>query len=214
MGNIPALKRKVKSIYKPSDLWSAEIDDSLFLKYCPNKRDKACHAIARDSSCRPSEILSLKIRDVHFKTDGINQYAEISVNGKTGTRSIPLFAAVPYVKDWIDNHPQGRNPNAYLIPSMDRKHRKFGNRMKEASLCILYQRYKTTFFPALLEDPKVPPEDKIKIRELLKKPFNPYIFRHSALTDKSTKLRENTLRQHAGWSRTSNMPEKYTLLWK
>jgi integrase len=207
--NIPQLKRKEQSIYKPSDLWSAETDDYIFLKYCPSKRDKAYHTIARDSSCRPSEILGLRIRDIHFKTSGTNQYAEIVVNGKTGNRSIPLFAAVPYIKDWIDDHPQGRNPNAFLIPSFDRRHKRFGNKMKETSLNIIYRRYKLEFFPALLEDPKVVPEDKQKIRDLLKKPWNPYIFRHSALTQKSTILREHTLRQHAGWSIRSNMSQKY-----
>jgi flagellar biosynthesis GTPase FlhF len=53
------------------------------------------------------------------------------------------------------------------------------------------------------------PEDKIKIRELLKKKWNPYIIRHSALTQKSTMLKEHTLRQHAGWSPRSNMHMKY-----
>ena len=206
---IPALKRKEQSTIKPSDLWIAETDDALFLKYCPSKRDKAYHAIARDSSCRPSEILGLRIHDVIFKTNGTNQYAEIVVNGKTGNRSIPLFSAVPYVKDWIDDHPQGRNPNAFLIASMDRQHKRFGNRMKELSLNLLYRRYKHEFFPKLLEDPKVVPEDKQKIRELLKKPWNPYIYRHSALTVKSTFLKEHTLRQHAGWTAKSNMHQKY-----
>jgi hypothetical protein len=37
--NIPSFKRKEQSIYKPSDLWT-EQDDALFLKYCPNKRDR------------------------------------------------------------------------------------------------------------------------------------------------------------------------------
>jgi integrase len=207
--NIPQLKRKEQSIYKPTDLWTAEADDYIFLKYCPDKRDKAYHAIARDSSCRPSEILTLRIRDVNFKMSGTNQYAEIVVNGKTGSRSIPLFSAVPYIKDWIDAHPQGRNPNAFLIPSLDRKHRKFGHRMMENSINAIYRRYKVEFFPALLEDPKVIPEDKQKIRDLLKKKFNPYILRHSALTQKSTVLREHTLRQHAGWSPRSHMHMKY-----
>ena len=172
MNNIPRLKRKEQSTIKPSDLWVPE-NDALFLKYCPSKRDKAYHAIARDSSCRPSEILNLKIRDLYFKTSGSNQYAEVVVNGKTGNRSIPLFASLPYVKDWIDNHPQGRNPNAFLIPSLDRKHRKFGNKMKEHSLNIIYRNYKLEFFPTLLDDPKVVPEDKKKIRERLRKPWNP-----------------------------------------
>jgi hypothetical protein len=48
----------------------------------------------------------LKIKDVVFKTNGTQQYAEVLVNGKTGTRHIPLFYSVPYIKDWIDSHPQ------------------------------------------------------------------------------------------------------------
>ena len=86
--NIPQLKRKEKSIYKPSDLWTQQ-DDLLFLKYCPTKREKCYHAISRDTSCRPHEIVKLKNRDVVFKTTGNSQYAEVLVNGKTGTRPIP-----------------------------------------------------------------------------------------------------------------------------
>jgi hypothetical protein len=47
------------------------------------------------------------------------------------------------------------------------------------------------------------------IKELLKKPWNPYIRRHSALTEKSTILKEHVLRQHAGWSGRSQMHLKY-----
>jgi hypothetical protein len=39
--------------------------------------------------------------------------------------------------------------------------------------------------PRLLEEPNLPPEDKQAIKELLNKPWNPYIRRHSALTEKS-----------------------------
>ena len=56
----------------------------------------------------------------------------------------------------------------------------------------------------------MPPEDKQKISELLKKPWNPYIRRHSALTEKSKILKEVTLRTYAGWSTNSNMPQIYT----
>jgi integrase len=206
--NIPSFKRKEQSIYKPTDLWT-EQDDALFLKYCPNKRDRCYHMVAHDSSCRPSEILGLKMKSIVFKTTGQHQYAEILVNGKTGTRHMPLFSALPYIKDWLDSHPQRGNPNAYLIPSMDRKHRKFGNKMRSMSLNNIYRKYKLEFFPALLEDPKVSPEDKQKIRELLQKPWNPYIRRHSALTQKSTILKEHVLRQHAGWSGRSQMHLKY-----
>lgn len=40
--NIPALRRKEKSIYKPSDLWT-QLDDLLFLKYCASSRDRCYH---------------------------------------------------------------------------------------------------------------------------------------------------------------------------
>jgi integrase len=95
MNGIAKLKRREKSIYKPTDLWTAE-DDILFLKYCPSKRDRCYHMISRDSSCRPHEILKLKIKDVVFKMVGDKQYAEILVNGKTGQRHIPLINSITY----------------------------------------------------------------------------------------------------------------------
>ena len=44
---------------------------------------------------------------------------------------------------------------------------------------------------------------------MLKKPWNPYIRRHSALTEKSGILKEHHLRKFAGWSPGSNMHLKY-----
>ena len=112
--NIPKIKRKEKSIYKPSDLWTQQ-DDLLFLKYCPSKRDRCYHTISRDLSCRPHEILKLKIRDLSFKSIGSHQYVEVVVNGKTGTRPIPLINSIPYLKDYLDHgHPQPRNPSRLL----------------------------------------------------------------------------------------------------
>ena len=103
--NISKLKRKEVSIYKPSDLWTAD-DDLPFFKYCPSSRDRCFHAVSRDLSCRPSEILKLKIRDVAFKTVGTSQYAEVVVNGKTGTRPIPVINSIPYLKDYLDHEHQ------------------------------------------------------------------------------------------------------------
>ena len=98
--NLKRIRRKETSIYKPTDLWTQD-DDQLFLKYCPSKREKCYHMISRDTSCRPHEILRLRIKDVVFKMAGDRQYAEVLVNGKTGSRSVPLINSIPYVKDWI-----------------------------------------------------------------------------------------------------------------
>lgn len=61
MENIPQLRRKERSVYKPSDLWTTE-EDLIFLRYCPSKRMKCYHAVARDLGCRPHEILKLRIK--------------------------------------------------------------------------------------------------------------------------------------------------------
>lgn len=48
MQGIKQLLRKETSPYKPSDIWTNE-DQALFLKYCPEKRDKYYHAMANDT---------------------------------------------------------------------------------------------------------------------------------------------------------------------
>jgi integrase/recombinase XerD len=205
--NIPQLKRKEKSIYKPTDMWTAQ-DDLLLLKYCLSKRMKCFHTMAKDTSCRPHELLKLRIKDVTFKiAPDKSQYAEATVNGKTGNRHLVLIDSIPYVKDYLDHeHPQPGNPNAIFL-SGNRK--SLGRTIGIKAIETMYKRYRTRFFPRLLESPTVLPEDKPRIRELLKKPWNPYIQRHSSLTDKSKILKEHLLRQHAGWSIGSDMPQKY-----
>ena len=204
--NLAQLKRKEKSIYKPSDLWTQQ-DDLLFFKYCSSKRDKCYHAMSRDLSCRPHEILKLKIRDIVFKTTGNYQYAETLVNGKTGSRSIPLIDSIPYLKDYLDlEHPQPTNPSSPLICGTGKG---LGRHIKTLRIYKIYDEYKKQIFPKLLDSPNVLPEDKQKIRELLKKPWNPYIRRHSAITEKSRILKEHVLRQHAGWTAGSQMHLKY-----
>jgi integrase/recombinase XerD len=71
-------------------------------------------------------------------------------------------------------------------------------------------KYKIGLFTKLIEiNSNISSKDKGIITQLLNKPWNPYIFRHSALTDKSKVLKEYVLRQHAGWSGRSQMHLKY-----
>ena len=203
---IKQLKRKEISCYKPSDLWSQE-DDLLFLKWVTNKRDRCYHTMARDLSARPHEILNLKVKDIMFKTAGNKQYAEVLVNGKTGTRHIPLIQSIPYIKEWLSNHPSRNNLNSPLFIGLSKN--SMGRTLNVKGLYQIYKHYKEEFFPKLLENPTVSSEDREKIKNLLAKPFNPYIRRHSALTEKSVKLKSNTLNQHAGWSMNSHMAQKY-----
>lgn len=205
MVDIHAQKRKEKSTYSPSDLWTEE-DSIVFLRYCPSLRIRCYHMVATDSSCRPHEILKLKIKDIVFKQIDGKNYAEILVNGKTGSRHIPLIHSIPYVKEWLDAHPIKSNPKAPFICAVSKG---LGHRVTTDSLNKTFHSYKIEYFPKLLSNPEVPQEDKNTIRALLSKPWNPYIFRHSALTNKSKFLKEHILRSHAGWSMNSNMPQVY-----
>src|SRR5215218_9237769 len=50
----------------------------------------------------------------------------------------------------------------------------------------------------------------IRAAQALSKPFNPYLRRHSSLSEKARLVNEYTLRQHAGWTKNSDMIEIYT----
>jgi hypothetical protein len=166
------------------------------------------HSVVRDTGCRPHEILRLKIKDISFKSVGNRQYAETIVNGKTGTRSLPLIDSLPYLKDYLgQGHPQPGNPNAVLICGEGKS---LGRSISPDSLYHAYAKYKNVIFPKLLDNPNVSPEDKQKIRDLLRKPWNPYVVgRHASLTQKSRILKEATLRVFAGWTTNSDMPRRY-----
>jgi len=208
MEGIRQLPRKEKSPYKPSDIWTND-DHALFLKYCPEKRDRCYHAMANDTSCRPHELLSIRIKDIVFKLSSTKkQYAEVHItNSKTKPRTLPLIFSIPYIKDWIDSHPMLNNPNAFVFISLADSN--YGEQLSENSLYKQYSRtYRKRYFPKLIDD-SIPDLDKSMIRDLLTKPWNPYILRHSALTVKSQILKESTLRDHAGWTLNSKMPNIY-----
>jgi integrase len=209
MANIPRIKRREISIYKPTDLWTEE-DDVLFYKYCPSLRDRCWHAVARDTGCRPHEMLKLKVKDVVAQQlEGGYQVAKITVNGKTGTRQVRLNNSYPVLKEWLTyGHPYGGNPLAPLFCGTGRKNT--GKRLAPHTIHTTYVNYKKVHFPRLLRDPMVPEEDKRKITELLKKPWNPYIRRHTAATEISKSLKDSVLiDQYMGWSHAGNTRQKY-----
>ena len=191
VNGIKKLPTREKSKYTSSDIWS-EKEIGLFLIYCPNKRDRYYLAMAFDMSARPSEILNLKIKDILFKkSDQQIQYAEVEIKGgKTGTRIVPLIDSIPYVKDWIENgHPNGNNPDSWLFVSLAKTN--FGFKLTYDGLLKHFKDfYKNKYFPQLVSDSSIPQADRSFIKNILTKPFCMYIFRHSALTQKSILLKD------------------------
>lgn len=138
------------------------------------------------------------------------QYAEVNISeSKTRPRTLPLIFSIPYIKDWLDCHPGRNNPNAFLFVSLSDTN--YGTQLSQNALYKQYTRkFKKKYFPKLVaESSNIPDADKSHLRNLLTKPWNPYIIRHSALSAKSQILKESTLRDHAGWSTSSKMPSIY-----
>ena len=207
MQGIKRLPRKEKTSYKPADIWESR-EHILFLKYCPTVRDRCYHAIANDMSARPNEILNLKIKDIkfHVNDEGV-QFAEVRITGgKTGYRTVPLIDSLPYAKEWLREHPTNSNPDSWIFVSQGNNH---GSKLTYEGLSSHYEYYKKRYFPSLLIDKTIPDYDKELIKNMLTKPWNLYVFRHSALTEKSQFLTEAVLRSHAGWTMSSKMPQVY-----
>ena len=210
MQGITKLPRKEKTSYKSSDIWEAR-EHVIFLKYCPYKRDRCYYALARDMSARPHEILNLKFRDVKFNiTDKGIHYAEVRITqGKTGPRTVPLIDSIPYLKEWMEEHPNGKNPDSFIFISLGNNH---GSKLTLDGLSSHYDYYKKKYFTKILDDNTVPDYDKSVIRNMLTKPWNLYVYRHSALTEKSMILPDSALKDHAGWSMGSKIPSPLQIL--
>jgi hypothetical protein len=210
---IKRLKRKEKSSYQTRDLWTHE-DDAIFLKYCEDSRLRCYHMMARDTSGRPHELLKLRVGDIMWQMSGTAaQYAEVTIGKscKTVPRTEPLINSIPFVKDWIQEHPTGNNRNSFLFISRERQSAYRNIPLNPMSVAIMYRQLKLDFFPRLLSNPDISEEEKNKIRVLLDKPWNPYVRRHTSLTEIWKLLKsEQALRMHAGWSKTSKMVEVYT----
>jgi integrase len=214
---LKGLKRvnsRVKTHIKATDLWTLE-EDAIFLKYVENPRIACYHAMARDTSARPSELLAVKIGDIKMKKIGTKIIAEVANVGQHGSktkkvRTVPLINSIQYLKKLLAQHPQGENPDAYLFTNMEHSAQYRIAPIKETTLASIYRHLHLNHFPKLLQRADVPPEDKTILRELLRKRWNPYIRRHTALTEKARLVNEYDLRQHAGWTKTSEMVEIYT----
>jgi hypothetical protein len=89
----------------------------------------------------------------------------------------------------------------------------YGKKLTYAGLVYRYSYYyKAKYFPKLLKEENISDVDRAFIRNMLTKPWLLYIFRHSALTQKSQFLPEAVLREHAGWTMSSKMTEIYVHL--
>ena len=75
-----------------------------------NNRDAAIIATAWDAGTRSGEFRNLTVGDVTDHKHGL----QITVDGKTGQRSVTLIPSVPHLTRWLQDHPDRDDPDAPL----------------------------------------------------------------------------------------------------
>ena len=85
-----------------------------------SSRDKAFTLSLYESACRIGELLPVKLKDIEFDKYGV----KINVTGKTGFRPVRICAASPAISNWLTNHPDRNNPNAFLFCGIGRNNYK------------------------------------------------------------------------------------------
>jgi integrase len=213
-----ATKKRLKSPIKEEHIWHDE-DVHIFLKYCTeNARLRFYHALAFETSARPGELLRLRIKDINVQPseDGSKQGAlmEVGRYGKKETGRIVGMTELSlqyYIKYLNSDHPDPTNREAYVFVAKEFSSRYKNTPISPEALRADYRYFKVKYLPKLLSRPDVPGIDKEHLQKLRDtKKWHPYVLRHSSLTRLAPNVSDYTLRQHAGWTKSSQMPEVYT----
>jgi integrase len=100
----------------PAEMLHWDEDVKPMLDATTNSRDAALIATAWDSGARSGEIRDLQVGDVTDHRHGL----QITVEGKTGQRTVTLIPAVPHLKRWLQTHPRSDDPTAPLWSKLER----------------------------------------------------------------------------------------------
>lgn len=144
---------------------------------CEWLRDRAIIMTLWSTGARASELLGLKIGSVEFDDNG----AKIRLSGKTGDRVCRVIEPVPYLKDWIKNHPLKDDINAPLWTDIS-----YGSRNQPLNYYGLQQMIK-----------------KIARKCRIQKPAHPHAWRSSRATYLAKFLTTSQLKAFFGWRQTA-----------
>lgn len=165
---------------KASDLPTIE-EKQRMIDAAKNLRDKALVGCLDESGMRPGELLSLNVGNVNIE----EQYGELSLEGKTGIRSIFIIRNLAYLVQWLDSYDCKNDPNAPLWPDFEKP----GKALSYAGFRQMLKR--------------------LAAKAKVKKRVYPYIFRHGQATSDCQEIPEPVMRRLYGWSKTSKTPSRY-----
>lgn len=166
----------------PEEILSQEEIKGL-IKAANNPRDKALIFVLYETGCRIGEIVDMMVKHIQFDKYG----AQMIVNGKTGPRRVRLITSCDYLRYWLENHPDRKNPDAYLWVTISTNRR--GLRLPYTAVRKILKQT----------------ANKAGIH----KKVNPHSFRHARATHLAGKLTEIQLCSLFGWTLSSRMPATY-----
>ena len=186
-------KIKRQSPYLDSDVWS---EDELLcvVKYCRELRDKVLLTLMWDLAGRNHEITKLCIKHLNFK----EQYAiaNIPFDTKTGSRTSTLLISFPYVREWLNQHPNVSNPDSFLLYGLTTQ-----KQLSPDTIYNILARIKNRIQKMLADKTIADQTDSKTLQKLMLKPWNPYLVgRHSSITEKTDILLDHQLTSYAGWT--------------
>ena len=195
-------KSKRLSPYSENEIWDRDELLSV-IKYESFKRNKAAISLCWDLNARNHEITLLKIKHIRLR----ERYGEgeIPYQSKTGTGPALLTFSLPYVRDWLNEHPFRNEPEARLICNLIT-----GAPVKPEAMWTMMGQLRARIIRLLKNGCITDKEEEEKLNLLIKtKKWNPYCIRHSAITADSDYLPEYALKKKVRWSMNSKQGARY-----
>lgn len=155
----------------------------LIEKGCSSSMERALVCILHEWGLRVGELLNMRIKDYQVG----DKYAKITVDGKTGERTLPVLLSIPYLNAWLVDHPDKDNREALMWISTHNGH--YGQPLRHIGVLKLLNRV----------------FDKAGIN----KKHNPHWFRHSRATILGEVYTQAVLCKFMGWEQGSKMAGVY-----
>jgi integrase len=183
--HLDKIRKKYKKKNRSRDKIISPRELDLLIKAAKSARLQAQMAVLYDSACRIGELLSLRVRDVEF----YEKYALLRVDGKTGERTVPITRSLPYLRAYLQVHPDPRPDNPLFAHVVLGEVKGLSSGQIQAAIKYLC--------------------DKAGI----KRRIHPHMFRHTRLTELAKQgLGEYQMKAYAGWTSGSDMANVYIKL--
>ncbi len=167
----------------PSTLVKDE-EIEILIRNCNSLKDRAMITLFIECGLRPIELLNLKWKDIRIDDDEVGEISIFSTK-TNGNRVLPFKTCLIHIKRWRDEFEfPNRKQSDYVFPSNVRSK-------------PLYSNYLAQFLRRKC--------DNLGIRRI-----NPYLFRHTRITEANKKMPSKVASAYGGHSEKTS--ERYTHL--